>query len=135
MTNACKYTVKGYIRLDVSIVQGKYLPRVDETPGGARSGRGTTGGTVYRGSSAEPLGGDAPLAGKLTEQEEADGATSPPAFRPMGWHTSLPKNVSWDDAAFLCFSVSDTGIGVADDKKDLLFKAFTQVQARQSDGE
>lgn len=41
----------------------------------------------------------------------------------------------WDSTEFLCVSVTDTGIGVTDDKKGLLFKAFSQVQAIQSNGE
>lgn len=141
MTNACKYTVEGYIRLDVSIVLGKYLPRTDEAPRGARSGRGATGDAIDSGGSVGLFGGDAPPGEVPTEQEEedepteeADHAASPSAFRRIDSHARSPTNVSWDDAEFLCFSVSDTGIGVADNKKGLLFKAFSQVQARQSNG-
>ena len=145
MTNACKYTVQGYIRLDVSIVLGKDLPRVGVSLGGPPSLRDNTGDRFDgNGICAGPLRGDTPpqptwkpVEEPQQEKEEQGGSKNPndrppPGLRNTVSRESSTRNVGWDGREFLCVSVSDTGIGVTNDKKSLLFKPFTQVQGMQS---
>ena len=139
LTNACKYTVRGSIKLDVSLVSRKSLPRPpveDEAyvtlPYGTDYGEGE-GGDCDENRRRFKLSSDK-AGGSVTQENKSPG-------EPSANKSSSPCSVGSGSVRFdedkkdmLLFCVKDTGIGVTDELKPRLFKAFTQLQSMQSVG-
>ncbi|CAM9173372.1 unnamed protein product [Choristocarpus tenellus] len=139
LTNAVKYTTEGSISLDITLTSGtKIKPEVakNDTPTSGHhkntlecEGRGTIP-KCYGGAFLEELEAVHPEDTLLHERVRN-------RVRNTGGEGEIDTEI--DDGndgstIFLCFSVSDTGIGVPDEMKELLFKPFSQVQAMQSNG-
>lgn len=144
LTNACKYTVKGYIHLEVSVVLGKDLPRSPLLRGNTRMNEAkSTGGPEGRNDSR----GHVRQASTPSGPPRTSGGRRPPTGKgtvcPVTCRTDREDSTSsslsgqptdWDAKKFLSFNVRDTGVGVTHENKAQLFKAFTQVQSMQSHG-
>ncbi len=50
-------------------------------------------------------------------------------FTDAGCITLRIRQIQQDETAFVCFSVSDTGIGIADEDADKVFEAFRQIDS------
>ncbi|CAM9114175.1 unnamed protein product, partial [Discosporangium mesarthrocarpum] len=128
LTNALKYTTEGWIRLDLRITTQSDMalngpiPKID---GGTQGNRG-----MYQRSSKEYAEG----AKKEVDAEPAQDSISRHSEDLSWYHDQVPGPRQTDEKLYLCFSVSDTGIGVPDEMKAKLFQPFSQIQAMQSNG-
>lgn len=125
---------RGSLRSSFTSSSGK-TSRRGSAIGGGGEGSGIDYGGGISGGGAKDADGEGRKCGNASASQEAGGGRrSPPS--PSAMSSSSISLAEWQESRnmLLCFGVSDTGIGVADEMKPRLFKAFTQLQSMQSNG-